>query len=62
MNKLAKDIVMLAAAGTAGYCAYKWMSPEDKNNIKSDFHRTVKDINDVKQDVAGMTGTIRNTF
>ncbi len=30
MNRIIKDAVMLAAAGTAGFCAYKWMSPTDK--------------------------------
>lgn len=62
MTKLAKDMVMLAAAGTAGYCAYKWMSPTDKQNIRRDVRRTVEDMGDVKNDMGRMANTIRDTF
>ena len=62
MTRMAKDALMLAAAGTAGYCAYKWMSPSDKQNIKRDVRRTVADMNDVRQDMGHMADTIRDTF
>ena len=48
MSKMAKDALMLAAAGTAGYCAYKWMSPSDKKKITRDARRTMEDMGDVK--------------
>ena len=62
MTRLTKDLVMLAAAGTAGYCAYKWMSPNDKQKITRDARRTVEDMSDVKNDVTRMASTIRDTF
>lgn len=62
MNKIIKDAVMLAAAGTAGYCAYKWMSPSDKQKIGRDVKRTVEDMSDVGHDVSRMASTIKNTF
>lgn len=62
MTRIAKDMAMLAAAGTAGYCAYRWMSPSDKHNIQRDVKRTVEDMNDVRHDVTRMAGTIKDTF
>lgn len=62
MTKLTKDALMVAAAGAAGYCAYKWMSPSDKQNIKRDVRRTVADMSDVRQDMGRMASTIRDTF
>lgn len=62
MNKIVKDIAMIAAAGTAGFCAYKWMSPTDKQKISRDVRRTVEDMGDVKQDVTRMASTIKDTF
>lgn len=62
MTRIAKDVAMVAAAGTAGYCAYKWMSPADKHNIQRDVRRTVEDMGDVRQDVAHMADTIKDTF
>ena len=62
MTKLTKDALMVAAAGAAGYCAYKWMSPSDKQNIKRDVRRTVADMSDVRQDMGRMANTIRDTF
>lgn len=62
MNRIIKDIAMLAAAGTAGYCAYKWMSPSDKQKIGRDVRRTVEDMSDVKNDVSRMANTIKDTF
>ena len=62
MTKMAREALMLAAAGTAGYCAYKWMSPSDKQNIKRDVRRTVADMSDVRQDMGRMASTIRDTF
>jgi len=62
MTKLAKDMLMLAAAGTAGYCAYKWMSPTDKQRITRDARRTMEDMCDVRQDMGRMANTIRDTF
>ena len=50
MNRIIKDAVMLAAAGTAGFCAYKWMSPTDKQKISRDVKRTVEDMGDVRHD------------
>lgn len=62
MNKYVKDAVMLAAVGTAGYCAYKWMSPTDRQKITRDVKRTVEDMGDVRQDVSRMASTIKDTF
>lgn len=62
MTRLTKDAIMLAAASAAGYCAYKWMSPTDKQNIKRDVRRTVEDMGDVKNDMGRMANTIRDTF
>ena len=62
MTKMTKDAITLAAVGTAGFLAYKWMSPTDKQNIKRDVRRTVADMSDVKQDMGRMADTIRDTF
>ncbi len=62
MSKMIKDAALLAAAGTAGFCAYKWMSPSDKQKITRDMHRTVEDMGDVRHDVSRMASTIRDTF
>lgn len=62
MNKIIKDAVMLAVAGTAGFCAYKWMSPTDKQKISRDVKRTVEDMGDVRHDMSRMAGTIKDTF
>ncbi len=62
MSKMTKEAMMIAAAGAAGYCAYKWMSPTDKQNIKRDVRRTVADMGDVKSDMGRMANTIRDTF
>ena len=62
MNKLVKDAAMLAAAGAAGFCAYKWMSPSDKQKISKDAKRAAEDMGDVKRDVARMANTIKETF
>lgn len=62
MTRIAKDTAMLAAVGTAGYCAYKWMSESDKNQISREAKRTVEDIGDVGHDVRKMAGTIKDTF
>lgn len=62
MNKFVKDAAMLAAAGAAGFCAYKWMSPSDKQKISKDVKRTAEDMGDVKRDVARMANTIKDTF
>ncbi len=62
MTKMAKDMLMLAAAGTAGYYAYRMMSPTDKQSIKRDARRTMEDMNDVRHDMGRMANTIRDTF
>jgi hypothetical protein len=62
MSKMMKDIAMIAAAGTASYCAYKWMSPSDKQKISRDVKRTVADMDDVRHDVTRMASTIKDTF
>ena len=62
MNKLVKDAAMLAAAGAAGFCAYKWMSPSYKQKISKDAKLTAEDMGDVKRDVARMANTIKETF
>ncbi len=62
MNKVVKDAAMLAAAGAAGFCAYKWMSPSDKQKISRDVKRTAEDMGDVKRDVTRMASTIKDTF
>ncbi len=62
MNRIIKDAVMLAAAGTAGFCAYKWMSEADKQKISRDVKRTVEDMGDVRHDMSRMAGTIKDTF
>lgn len=62
MNKLVKDAAMLAAVGTAGFCAYKWMSPTSKQRITRDAKRTAEDMSDVGRDVAHMASTIKDTF
>ena len=62
MNRIIKDAVMLAAAGTAGFCAYKWMSPTDKQKISRHVKRTVEDMGDVRHDMSRMAGTIKDTF
>ena len=62
MNKVVKDAAMLAAAGAAGFCAYKWMSPSDKQKISRDATRTAEDMGDVKRDVTRMASTIKDTF
>ena len=62
MNKFGKDAAMLATAGAAGFCAYKWMSPSDKDKISRDMRRTVEDMGDVKTDVSRMASTIKDTF
>ncbi len=62
MSKMAREALMLAAAGTAGYCAYKWMSPSDKQKITRDARRTMEDMNDVRNDMGRMANTIRDTF
>ncbi|MGC2872989.1 hypothetical protein ACPW7J_07765 [Ihubacter sp. rT4E-8] len=62
MSKMIKDAALLAAAGTAGYCAYRWMSPTDKQKISRDVRRTVEDMGDVRHDVSRMAGTIKDTF
>ncbi|MCI5688159.1 hypothetical protein AALA24_04250 [Anaerovoracaceae bacterium 42-11] len=62
MNKFVKDAAMLAAAGAAGFCAYKWMSPSDKDKISRDMRRTMEDMGDVKTDVSRMASTIKDTF
>lgn len=62
MNRVVKDAVMLAVAGTAGFCAYKWMSPSAKQRISRDAKRTVQDMGDLKQDVSHMASTIKDTF
>ena len=62
MNKFVKDAARLAAAGAAGFCAYKWMSPSDKDKISRDMRRTVEDMGDVKTDVSRMASTIKDTF
>ncbi|MGN0659712.1 MAG: hypothetical protein ACI4LA_08895 [Emergencia sp.] len=61
-GRLVKDVAMIAAAGTAGYCAYRWMSPSDKQKISRDVRRTVEDMGDVRHDVGRMANTIRDTF
>jgi len=62
MSKMIKDAALLAAAGTAGFCAYKWMSPGDKQRISRDVKRTAEDMSDVKRDVTRMASTIKDTF
>ena len=62
MNQLVKDAAMLAAAGAAGFCAYKWMSPSDKEKLSRDAKRTAEDMSDVKRDVSRMASTIKDTF
>ena len=62
MNKYVKDAVMLAAVGTAGYCAFKWMSPTDRQKITREAKRTAEDIGDVREDMSRMASTIKNTF
>ncbi len=62
MSKMAKDVLMAAAAGAAGYCAYKWMSPTDKQKITREARRTMEDMTDVRDDVTRMASTIRDTF
>ena len=48
--------------GAPGFCAYKWMSPSDKQKISKDAKRTAEDMGDVKRDVARMANTIKETF
>ncbi|MEE0691736.1 MAG: hypothetical protein U0M33_02355 [Lachnospiraceae bacterium] len=62
MNKMVKDAALLAAAGAAGFCAYKWMSPSDREKITRDAKRTAEDMSDVKRDVTRMASTIKDTF
>ncbi len=62
MSKMIKDAALLAAAGTAGFCAYKWMSPSDKDRLSRDMRRTMDDMGDVKTDVSRMASTIKDTF
>ncbi len=62
MSKMIKDAALLAAAGTAGFCAYKWMSPSDKDKLSRDMRRTMDDMGDVKTDVSRMASTIKDTF
>ncbi len=62
MNNLVKDAAMLAAAGAAGYCAYKWLSPADKEKLGREARRTAEDMGDVKRDVSRMASTIKDTF
>ena len=62
MNKMVKDAALLAAAGAAGFCAYKWMSPTDREKITRDAKRTAEDMGDVKRDVTRMASTIKDTF
>lgn len=62
MNRYVKDAAMLAAAGAAGFCAYKWMSPSDKQKLTRDAKRTAEDMSDVKRDVTRMASTIKDTF
>lgn len=62
MARIVKDATMLAVAGTAGYCAYKWMSPSDRHHITREVRRTAEDIGDVGHDVSRMAGTIKDTF
>ena len=59
---MVKDAALLAAAGAAGFCAYKWMSPSDREKITRDAKRTAEDMSDVKRDVTRMASTIKDTF
>ena len=62
MNKIMKDAFMIAAIGTAGLLTYSMMSPSSKKEISKDARRTMDDMCDVKQDMAHMAGTIKDTF
>lgn len=62
MNKMIKDAIMVAAAGTAGYYAYKFMSPGAKRQISRDIKRTAEDMGNIKDDVSHMATTIKDTF
>ncbi len=62
MNRIVRDTIMLMAASTAGYCAYKWMSPGAKREIGRDMKRTMTDIGDVREDMAHMASTLKDTF
>ena len=48
--------------GTAGYCAYKWMSPTDRQEDHERLSAMAEDIGDVREDMSRMASTIKNTF
>ncbi len=62
MNQMIKDAALLAAIGAAGYCAYRSITPMEKNRISRDVKRTVGDLDDVRHDMTRMAGTIKDTF
>lgn len=62
MNKMLKDAVLITAACTAGFCAYKWMSPDDKQQISRTASKMGRDMCDVKEDMCDMAESIRDSF
>lgn len=61
-SMIIKDMAVLAAVGAISACAYKMMSPEDRNEISREVKKTADDICDVKKDVSEMAGTIKQSF
>lgn len=57
-----KDLAVLAAVGAVSACAYKMMSPEERNQISREAKKTADDICDVRKDMTEMANTIKQSF